>query len=811
MGRGQKLQLVWLVPGLAVSGLLLSACQQQHSASEPATPAATESSDPLHWVNPLIGTDGKGKTYPGATVPYGMVQLSPDNGRSGWDWISGYFYPDRQIAGFSHLHLSGTGAGDLYDISFLPFSGEYFQTLPAAGGKDALVRSEHFSHATETASPGYYRVLLEDSQIEVELTAALRSGLQRYRYLKAGAPAMLQLDLTYSRNWDSTTATCLYQPDAYTLAGYRFSSGWAKDQKVFFYSKSSVPLVPVKSLSQALPADLSQCAQSGPTLFTAQFTGPLSNHSAGAPRELLLRTALSSVSVAGAAANLTADLATQTSTPAQQTGNFAITMQQAQAAWRTELSQVQIEADAQTKTQFYTALYHSALAPRVYSDADGQYRGPDGKVHSLQRSNTAAANQSLSSNQHYDFFSLWDTFRALHPWKTLFDTPRHQAMMFSLLEHYQHAGRLPVWNFQGNETDMMLGYHAVPVLVDSYLKGLLPDPDGNLGALILQAALTSANDEQNHEKFGIQSYRQLGYVPFSERPWNVALTLEYAFDDSAVARLAHKLGKPDIAAEFDRRAQNYRQHFDAASGFMRAKDQQSQFRLPFNPEAYHPEDYCEANAWQYSFFVPHDVSGLIKLHGGQQAFVAKLDAMFLTGQQKKGVADPVHSVNSLGDNHGLPEWISGFIGQYVHGNEPSHHVPYLYALAGRPDKTQTLVRQIMRTLYQPIPDGLAGNEDAGQMSAWYLFSALGFYPVDPVSGDYVLGSPLVSQATLRLGNGKVLKIIANNQSEQHPYVKAVRLNGKPLRGALLSHQALMRGGLLEFEMSATATEQIKDH
>lgn len=799
MRGDQKRWLALLVLTMPATGLLLAACQQQLAAP----PTSIEGDDPLQWVNPLIGTDGKGKTYPGATVPYGMVQLSPDNGRSGWDWISGYFYPDTQIAGFSHLHLSGTGAGDLYDISFLPFSGEFFQTMPAAGGKETLVRSERFSHANETASPGYYRVLLQDSQIEVELTAALRSGLQKYRYLNDGAPARLQLDLTYSRNWDSTTATCLYQPDAYTLAGYRFSSGWAKDQKVFFYSKSSVPLQAAQRLPTTLPADLSQCAQSGPTLFTAQFAGPLSNHSTGAPRELLLRTALSSVSVAGAAANLAADLAIQTAdaSPVEtQTGNFATTLAAAQKAWRHELSQVQIDADAQTKTQFYTALYHSALAPRVYSDADGQYRGPDGNVHRLQRSSSPVPDQALSSNQHYDFFSLWDTFRALHPWKTLFDTPRHQAMMLSLLEHYQIAGRLPVWNFQGNETDMMLGYHAVPVLVDSYLKGLLPDPDGSLGTLILQAALDSANDEQ----FGIQSYRTLGYVPYSERPWNVALTLEYAFDDSAIARLAQQLGKRDIAAEFNRRAQNYRQHFDAASGFMRAKDPQGKFRLPFDPEAYHPEDYCEANAWQYSFFVPHDVAGLIALHGGQQAFVAKLDAMFLTGQQKKGVADPVHNVNSLGDNHGLPEWISGFIGQYVHGNEPSHHVPYLYALAGRPDKTQALVRQIMRILYQPIPDGLAGNEDAGQMSAWYLFSALGFYPVDPVSGDYVLGSPLVSQATLQLGNGKVLKIIVNNQNEQYPYVKAVRLNGKLLTGPLLPHQALMQGGLLEFDMSATA-------
>jgi predicted alpha-1,2-mannosidase len=798
MGRAQHRWLTLLLPAL-----LLAGCQQQTRSLPAATP---EAEDPLRWVNPLIGTDGKGKTYPGATVPYGMVQLSPDNGRSGWDWISGYFYPDSHIAGFSHLHLSGTGAGDLYDISFLPFSGEFFQTMPAAGGKEAKVRAERFSHANETASPGYYRVLLEDSQIEVELTAALRSGLQKYRYLAAGVPARLQLDLTYSRNWDSTTATCLYQPDAYTLAGYRFSSGWAKDQKVYFYSKSSVPLQAAHRLPKALPADLSQCAQAGPTLFTAQFAGD----DKAPPRELLLRTALSSVSIEGAAANLAADLATQTahaSLSEAQTGNFAATLAEAQKAWRTELSQVQVDADTNTKTQFYTALYHSALAPRVYSDADGRYRGPDGNVHQLQRSNSSAAGQPLSSNQHYDFFSLWDTFRALHPWKTLFDTPRHQAMMQSLLEHYQIAGRLPVWNFQGNETDMMLGYHAVPVLVDSYLKGLLPDPDGQLGALILQAALDSANDTQ----FGIQSYRSLGYVPFTERPWNVALTLEYAFDDSAIARLAHRLGKVDIAAEFNRRAQNYRQHFDAASGFMRAKDSQGKFRLPFDPEAYHPEDYCEANAWQYTFFVPHDVAGLINLHGGQQAFVAKLDAMFLTGQQKKGAAAPVHSTAALSDNHGLPEWISGFIGQYVHGNEPSHHVPYLYALAGRPDKTQALVRQIMRTLYQPIPDGLAGNEDAGQMSAWYLFSALGFYPVDPVSGDYVLGSPLVTTATLKLGNGKVLKIIANKQNEQHPYVKAVRLNGKTLTGPLLSHQALMQGGVLEFDMSATAAEQIRDH
>ena len=520
-------------------------------------------------------------------------------------------------------------------------------------------------------------------------------------------------------------------------------------------------------LPRQLPADSKDCAQSGPTLFRVDFAGSFAGAAERAPaaRELLLRTSLSSVSVEGAMANLAAE----------GDHSFDQALARAQQQWRAELGQVQLAAAPNTLTQFYTALYHSALAPRVYADADGRFRGPDGGVH--QR----------TSHLHYDFFSLWDTFRALHPWKTLFDQPRNQAMLQSLLDHYDIAGRLPVWNFQGNETDMMLGYHAVPVLVDAYLKGLLPGQ----GERILKAALQSANDHQ----FGLESYRKLGFVPYDERKWNVSLALEYAFDDSAIARLATALGREDVAAEFSKRAQNYRQLFDPQSSFMRAKDAKGQFRLPFDARAYHPEDYCEANAWQYSFFVPHDVAGLAQLYGGNAALLGKIDAMFSETQQKTALKQVVT------DNDGLPEWISGFIGQYVHGNEPSHHVPYLYSLLGRPDKTATLVRRIMTQLYQTTPDGLAGNEDAGQMSAWYLFSALGFYPLDPVSGDYVLGSPLVQAARLQLGNGNSLQILVSPQSATKPYIQAVRLNGRRIEGPVLRHSDLMQGGLLEFDMS----------
>ncbi|WP_102796390.1 GH92 family glycosyl hydrolase [Bowmanella denitrificans] len=725
---------------------LLSACNQQ--SSPPESPVANQF-DPLPYVDPFIGTDGKGKTFPGATVPHGMVQLSPDNGRTGWDWIAGYFYPDNIIAGFSHTHLSGTGAGDLYDISFMPLT-RPFNLLPTEGGPKQGTIVSHFSHDQEQASPGYYQVRLTDYDINVELTAGARSGLQRYTFPANAQQGVVRLDLGYSRNWDKTLATHVQILDAYSIGGYRKSTGWAKDQRVYFYTRFSQPIA--KHVIEADARILTQ-AEAFAENLALELDFDLADG-----KELLVHTAISSVSIDNAKANLQAE---------KHVLDFAQTLAVAQQAWRKELSKVRIKASEDNLTQFYTAMYHASLAPRLFSDVDGRYKGPDGNIHQAK------------GHPRYEFFSLWDTFRALHPWKTLIDQSRTREMMDSMMDHYQVAGRLPVWIFQGNETDMMMGYHSVPVLVDAYLKGLT-DIDGEL---LLKAALQSAEQQA----FGLASYQKLGFVPYPERKWNVALTLEYAYDDWAIARLAKALGKQDIYQRFARRAQNYRHHFDAQSGFMRALDEQGQFREPFDPNAYHPEDYCEANAWQYSFFVPHDVAGMVEMMGGKAQVSAKLDAMFNTVQNLEE----------------FPEWISGYIGQYVHGNEPSHHVPYLYQYLGEAHKTQKLVRQIMHTLYTTQPDGLAGNEDAGQMSAWYLFSALGFYPVDPVSGQYVLGSPEVDSAEIYLENGNSFKIRTLNQGPEQVYVKQVTLNGQPLEGYLLSHQDILAGGELVFTLSAT--------
>ncbi|WP_340678398.1 GH92 family glycosyl hydrolase [Paraglaciecola sp.] len=732
--------------------LVLAAALVLNGCGKTPTPANDQMQriDPLTQVNPFIGTDGKGKTYPGATVPHGMVQLSPDNGRTGWDWISGYFYPDDIIAGFSHTHLSGTGAGDLYDISFMPLT-RPFVTAQTEGGPKAGTIVSHFSHEQERASPGYYQVKLLDYDINVELTAGPRTGVQRYQFPATANQGVVRLDLGYSRNWDSTLDTHIELIDEHTLAGYRMSTGWAKDQRVYFYTTLSKPM---HSHQLYNGTEALEGKQATNTNLNLQLDFDLSE-----TKQLEVRTALSSVSIANAKANLLAET---------QHPDFESTLLTAQKAWHTELAQIEIEAEPQVTQQFYTAMYHASLAPRLFSDANGQYKGPDGNI------------QQAIGHQRYEFFSLWDTFRALHPWKTIVDQTQSKDMLASMMDHYKVAKRLPVWIFQGNETDMMLGYHAVPVLVDAYLKGL-----GDLdGQQLLDAAIHSATQD----KFGIKSYQELGYVPFEEKSWNVSLALEYAYDDWAIAKLADNLGQTKIAEAFYQRAQNYRKLYDSKTGFMRAKDAKGQFREPFDPSAYHPEDYAEANAWQYSFFVPQDIPGLIELMGGDQAFGNKLDAMFNTAQ-------------SVED---FPEWISGYIGQYVHGNEPSHHVPYLYQYVAQPHKTQALVRRIMDELYTTQPDGLAGNEDAGQMSAWYLFSALGFYPVDPVSGHYVLGSPAVKQATVHLENGHTFTVKALNQAKQNVYVKQVSYNGKPLTTSYITHQQIMQGGELIFTMSDKA-------
>ena len=739
-----------MIKQIFITGTVLAIC----ACTQP-TPIATEDTpqavDPLEYVDPFIGTDGKGKTYPGATVPYGMVQLSPDNGRTGWDWISGYFYPDNIIAGFSHTHLSGTGAGDLYDISFMPLTRPFHREKTEGGPADGTIVSR-FSHQNEQATPGYYQVFLDDYGVNVELTAGLRTGFQKYQYADDATQGVVRVDLGYSRNWDKTLDTHIQIINDKTIAGYRKSTGWASDQRVFFYSQFSQPIDRYTlSTNGVTSQEQSASGENVAAEFDFNFTEP------NGKKIVSVRTAISSVSIENAKQNLLAGAPNKT---------FEQVKTLAQQAWREQLSTVEISADKDNMIQFYTAMYHTALAPRVFSDSNGEYKGPDGQVHKSER------------YPRYEFFSLWDTFRALHPWKTIVEPTRTRELMASIMAHYDVAGRLPVWNFQGNETDMMMGYHSVPVLIDAYFKGLL---DAS-GEEILAAAIQSATQNE----FGLKSYQALGYVPFEERSWNVSLTLEYAFDDWAIAQLARSLGENEVYQTYQSRGQNYRNLFDPQSEFMRAKGVNGEFRRDFDPNAYHPEDYCEANAWQYSFFVPQDVTGLIDMMGGAAPFEAQLDAMFEAEQ-------------TVGE---FPEWISGYIGQYVHGNEPSHHVPYLYQYVGKGYKTQKYVRQVMDKLYHTAPDGLSGNEDAGQMSAWYLFSALGFYPVNPVSGEYVLGSPEVSSAKIHLENGKTFSVQALNQSKENVYVQSASLNGQPLQQFFIRHSDILAGGSLVFEMGA---------
>ncbi|GGZ71835.1 alpha-1 2-mannosidase [Paraglaciecola chathamensis] len=732
---------------LSATVLALCACTEQ----APTTIQNNAAVNPLDYVDPFIGTDGKGKTYPGATVPYGMVQLSPDNGRTGWDWISGYFYPDNIIAGFSHTHLSGTGAGDLYDISFMPLTRPFHREKTEGGPEDGTIVSR-FSHQNEQASPGYYQVFLDDYGVNVELTAGLRTGFQKYQFADDALEGVVRVDLGYSRNWDKTLDTHIQVIGPKTIAGYRKSTGWASDQRVYFYSQFSQPIDRYTLNTNGVTSqEQSASGENIAAEFDFDFTGSNSK------KLVTVRTAISSVSIENAKQNLLAEGVDS---------SFSQVKDLAQQAWREQLSRVEITADKDDMTQFYTAMYHTALAPRVFSDSNGEYKGPDGNIHKSEQ------------YPRYEFFSLWDTFRALHPWKTIVEPARTRELMASIMAHYDVAGRLPVWNFQGNETDMMMGYHSVPVLIDAYFKGLL---DAS-GEEVLAAAMQSATQNE----FGLKSYQALGYVPFEERSWNVSLTLEYAFDDWAIAQLASSLGQNEVYQTYQSRGQNYRNLFDPQSEFMRAKSVNGEFRRDFDPNAYHPEDYCEANAWQYSFFVPQDVTGLIDIMGGAAPFEAQLDAMFEAEQ-------------TVGE---FPEWISGYIGQYVHGNEPSHHVPYLYQYVGKGYKTQKYVRQVMDELYHTAPDGLSGNEDAGQMSAWYLFSALGFYPVNPVSGEYVLGSPEVSSAKIHLENGNTFSVQVLNQSKENVYVQSVSLNGQPLQQFFIQHSDILAGGSIVFEMGA---------
>lgn len=701
-------------------------------------------------VNPFIGTDYTGNTYPGAQAPFGMVQLSPDNGLPGWDRIAGYFYPDSTIAGFSHTHLSGTGAGDLYDISFMPV------TLPYKEAPQPLGIHSKFSHDSEQAYAGYYKVTLEDYKIDVELTATERTGIQRYTF--PGGDAAVILNLAKAMNWDATTDAGIEIIDSVTVKGYRMSTGWARDQRVYFASRFSRPFESVDI--DTVPLMDGNGKTTGGKGIIATF-----NYKTTPGEQLVVSTAISGVDENGALNNLIAEAPED---------NFDKYLAETTKKWDKELGSIAVEGGTpDEQTSFYTALYHSMLAPTIYSDVDGRYFGPDKKIHKAE------------GWTNYSSFSLWDTYRAAHPLYTIVDPEADGDMVNSFLAFYDQHGRLPVWNFWGGETDMMLGYHSVPVIVDAYLKGI----GGFDAEKALDACIATANDDEYR---GIGLYKSLGYVPYNvvdpynSENWSLSRTLEYAFDDYCIAVMADKMGKKELANEFYKRSQNYMNTYNPATGFFQPRDDKGNWQPDFKPEEYTPH-ISESNAWHYFWSVQHDIPGLISLTGGKEAFSAKLDSMFTVGPK---------------ENEELPLFSTGMIGQYAHGNEPSHHVIYLYNKVGQPWKTAKYAHEVLTKLYKNTPDGLCGNEDMGQMSAWYVLSAMGFYPVNPVSGQYEIGSPLFNQVKISLPEGKAFTLTAKNLSDENIYVKSVTIDGKPWNKSYITHQQIIDGANVELEMTS---------
>ena len=722
-----------------VAVFLLTACTNQ--ATETAESQQANEAATINFVDPFLGTGGHGHTYPGATLPFGMVQLSPDNGTEGWDWSSGYHYSDSVIVGFSHTHLSGTGIGDYADISLMPrYSNQLNDTTRAV-----------FQHAHENAKPGYYNVKLNNG-IQVELSATNRVGLHRYTFPKDSAKHVV-VDLGFAINWDKPVDTRITYKNDTLITGYRKSTGWAKKHWVYFAAVFSEPIQ-----GYNLPKRSNTDKQLPDSTAKGSFTF------AASPEPLLIKVGVSSASEAGALQNILNETKLL---------DFDTAVKNAETVWRKELSK--IEASLITPamdTIFYSALYHAFLAPNLFSDTDGQYKSVSHKITKAE------------GFDRYTVFSLWDTFRASHPLFTLLQSQRNQDFIHSMMAFYREHGLLPVWALAGNETNTMTGYHAIPVLTDAILKGQVADSQV---AEIYEAMMKSAAQDIRGTNF----YREFGYIPADKDGWSVTKTLEYAYDDWCIAQVAKKLGNQSDYSRFMKRAESYQSLFDAETLFMRGKLANGDWVAPFDP--FYSEHgfegmFIEGTAWQHSWFVPHDVQGLINLFGSNEAFVKHIDSTF-------NVSSQVTGENASVD-------ISGLIGQYAHGNEPSHHIAYLYSYAGQPWKTQEKVRQIMTELYSTGPDALAGNDDCGQMSAWYIFSALGFYPVNPAEGIYVLGSPLVKRASLKLDHNKTFTVVAENNSIDNLYIKDVYLNGEKLEKPYITHQQITAGGTLKFVMDA---------
>ena len=686
--------------------------------------AATAATQNLtQYVNQYVGTGGHGHTFMGANVPFGLVQLGPTEPTRGWDWCSGYYYDDDELIGFGHMHLSGTGIGCLGDVAFLPV-------------KDFKQTSTRFKHEAEKVHPGYYSVQLTDPNVLVELTATERCGFHRYTF-KNGAKAQLALDLSQCIGWDKLNDCLLTQESATRLTGFRRSNGWAADRRIYFSIDFSQP-VTVHRLDSMERVVVS----------VADNTKPL-----------LVKVALSPVSIDKAKLNMQAELAGW---------DFDAAVKSADEAWNRELARIEIQTNDRTKKRvFYTAMYHLMTSCSKFNDVDREYRGADGKVHKADFTN-------------YTTLSLWDTYRAAHPLMTVAFPEMQRDFAQTFLNIYKQQGRLPVWHLMGSETDCMVGNPGAIVLADLTMKGFVEDKELALEAL-------KATQMKDIRSLGL--LKEHGYIPWNLEPENetVAKALEYCAADDGVAKVAKLLGKKDDYEYFFNRSRSYKKYYDPETRFLRAVGTDGKFRLPFNPffAEHRTNDYTEGNAWQYTFLVPHDVKGLIKLFGSDKAFMSKLDSLFFV----EGWA---------GDN-ASPD-MSGMTGQYAHGNEPSHHVIYMYNYAGRPDKAAPLLRKMLNEMYLDQPDGLSGNEDVGQMSAWYILSSVGLYQVDPVGGRFVIGSPLFDKATVNVGGGKTFTVVAKNNSDKNIYVQSARLNGKTLKNSYVDFNDICHGGTLELVM-----------
>lgn len=743
---------------LLVSGIGLFSCAEQDLPKE-----YTDS------VNVFIGTGGHGHTFPGATLPHGMVQLSPDTRLLGWDACSGYYYDDTSIMGFTHTHLSGTGIGDYGDILFMPVVGEKPLIAGTAENPDEGYRSR-FSHEQESARPGYYQVLLQDDSINVELTATLRAGLHRYTYPKA-SDARLIVDMEPTIHGHQHPVTQIRVVNDSTIAGMKYTVGWAKHHYVYFYAVFSSPFDYKLYSGTEYQSDSTSV-----TVNTAKAV--MSFRNLPADGRVLAKVGISSVDEEGARLNVEAEIPNW---------DFEGVMKQANTVWNEALGKIDIEtSDNDSRTVFYTSLYHAFIQPSLASDVDGRYRTMG---HEIKQD---------ASYTNYTVFSLWDTFRAAHPLYTIVTPEQNQAFIRYLLRKYDEGGILPKWELASNETGTMIGYHAVSVIADAMMKKQCDfDVKKALEACIRSSVYDTTGVTPMMERqilngklmpVSIKYKNELGYIPCDKVGGSVSQGLEFAYNDWLIAQMMKEHNRKDLYDKYMELSRNYRNYFDPETKLMRGRLSDGSWITPFDPvSVQRPSNYVEGNAWQWAWFVPQDVEGLMELVGGQKYFEAHLDTLFTTSSELTG--DP----NAAAD-------VTGMIGQYAHGNEPSHHIPYLYNYAGAPRKTQALVDHILRTLYHNDPNGLSGNEDVGQMSAWYALSAMGFYSFCPGRPVYEIGRPIFDKVTIHLSNGKDFVIQAKNNSVENKYIRSMKLNGEDLAEPRFSHFDLMKGGELIFEM-----------